>query len=658
MTGVIYARYSSENQREESIEGQLRECKEFAQKNDIQIVGSYIDRALSAKTDNRPDFQRMIKDSANGLFDTVIVWKLDRFARNRYDSAHYKAMLRKNGVKVISATEVISDTAEGILLESLLEGMAEYYSADLAEKVIRGLTENALKCKYNGGTLPIGYTIDSEQFFQVDPLTAPAVLQAFKSYAEGASMQEVTDQLNIKGIRTKRGGKISINSVTRMLHNRKYIGEYKYRDIVQPGGIPAIVPQDLFDRVQERMIANKKAPAKHKAEDEYLLTTKLFCGKCQCLMVGESGTSHMKKKVHRYYKCVSVKNHKGCDKKTVRKEWIEDATIAFIRKIVFDDDLVSMLCETATKVQNQANTTLPLLKKQYGDTLKSIDNLLNAIQQGILTPSTKQRMEELEQQKTELSIQIIKEEMTKPIISAEDIETYFNRLRKLNFKKVEHRRRLIDTFINKIVLWDNGRIYFGCNYKDCSREMTFAELEEAGILGSDISALGAPNKNKHPSGACFLFEGFEFFDKGLGVLFGFAGLEDRRACHKDIGTCRRCNSDGLQTDPAIHLNHIIQAEIFAQSAEFCYFRHHIRHKGLTAETGLYRHNQDHIAKGQIVLDGFRRGGGFDRDGKHFACRVDLFGNRFNLLGRFAMDADQIGTGFQEIIDIPLRAIDH
>ncbi len=508
MTGVIYARYSSDNQREESIEGQLRECKAFAQSNDIQIVGTYIDRALSAKTDNRPDFQRMINDSANGLFDTIIVWKLDRFARNRYDSAHYKAILRKNGVKVISATEIISDTAEGVLLESLLEGLAEYYSADLAEKVLRGLTENALKCKYNGGTLPIGYTIDSEQFFQVDPLTAPAVLQAFISYAEGASMQEVTDQLNIKGIRTRRGGKISINTVTRMLHNRKYIGEYKYRDIVKPGGIPAIVPKDLFDKVQERMVSNKKAPAKHKAEDEYLLTTKLFCGKCQCLMVGESGTSQMKKKVHRYYKCVSVKKHQGCDKKTVRKEWIEDTTIAFIRTIVFDDDLVSMLCETATRVQNQENSTLPLLKKQYNDTLKSIDNLLNAIQQGILTPSTKQRMEDLEKQKTELSIQIIKEEMTKPVISSEEIEAYFNRLRKLNFKKIEHRRRLIDTFINKIVLWDDGRIYFGCNYKDCSKEMTFEELEKANVFSSDISALGAPkhsNPNVLPIGETFGF---------------------------------------------------------------------------------------------------------------------------------------------------------
>lgn len=159
MTGVIYARYSSDNQREESIEGQLRECKAFAEKNGIQIVGTCIDRALSAKTDNRPDFQRMIKDSGNGLLDTVIVWRLDRFARNRYDSAHYKSILRKNGAKVISATEMISDTAEGVLLEPLLEGMAEYYSADLAEKVIRGLTENALKCKYNGGTLPIGYRV-------------------------------------------------------------------------------------------------------------------------------------------------------------------------------------------------------------------------------------------------------------------------------------------------------------------------------------------------------------------------------------------------------------------------------------------------------------------------------------------------------------------
>ena len=492
MTGVIYARYSSDNQREESIEGQLRECKAFAEKNDIQIVNTYIDRALSAKTDNRPDFQRMIKDSEKGLFDTVIVWKLDRFARNRYDSAHYKSILRKNGAKVISATEMISDTAEGVLLESMLEGMAEYYSAELSEKVIRGLTENALKCKYNGGTLPIGYTIDKNQYFQIDPLTAPAVLNSFKQYAEGASMQEVTDNMNIKGIRTKRGGKISINSVTRMLHNHRYIGEYKYNDITKPGGIPAIIPEDLFNRVQERMAANKKAPAKHKAEDEYLLTTKLFCGKCGCLMVGESGTSHQKNKVHRYYKCVSVKNHKGCDKKTVRKEWIENLVIAQIRSIIFDDELIDILADSIMRLQSAENTALPLLKMQYAETQKAIDNLLNAIQQGILTPSTKQRMEELEQQKSELSVQIMKEEMTKPSLTKDQIVFWLYRFRKLNTDKLEHRRRLIDSFVNAIFLYDD-RITFTFNYKDGSKTITFTELEKSG-LGSDINALAAPSK--------------------------------------------------------------------------------------------------------------------------------------------------------------------
>lgn len=154
MRAVIYARYSSESQTENSIEGQLRECKAFAESKGISVVSTYIDRALSAKTDDRPDFQRMIKDSAKQIFDVIIVWKLDRFARNRYDSAHYKAILRKNGVKVISATEAIFDGAEGILLESMLEGLAEYYSVELGVKVKRGLTENALKARHNGGIIP------------------------------------------------------------------------------------------------------------------------------------------------------------------------------------------------------------------------------------------------------------------------------------------------------------------------------------------------------------------------------------------------------------------------------------------------------------------------------------------------------------------------
>ena len=155
MTAVIYARYSSDNRREESIEGQIRECTAYTEKNGITVVKHYIDRALSAKTDNRPDFQQMIKDSEKRLFDIVLVWKLDRFARNRYDSAHYEYQLERNHVKLVSATEPISDSPAGIMVKSMLTGMAEYYSAELSEKVVHGMTENVLKGKYNGGTIPI-----------------------------------------------------------------------------------------------------------------------------------------------------------------------------------------------------------------------------------------------------------------------------------------------------------------------------------------------------------------------------------------------------------------------------------------------------------------------------------------------------------------------
>ena len=217
MTAVIYARYSSDNQREESIEGQIRECTAYAEKNGITIVKHYIDRAISAKTDNRPEFQQMIKDSDKKLFDIVLVWKLDRFARNRYDSARYKTQLKKNGVKLMSATEIISEGPEGIILESVLEGYAEYYSADLAEKVVRGQTENILKGRCNGGRGTFGYTLDSERKFHIDPLTSPFVLESFKKYNEGYTMKEIRDWLNENGIRNPVGGAFTYNSVEHML---------------------------------------------------------------------------------------------------------------------------------------------------------------------------------------------------------------------------------------------------------------------------------------------------------------------------------------------------------------------------------------------------------------------------------------------------------
>ena len=484
MKGVIYARYSSDNQREESIEGQLRECKEYAERNDITILGTYIDRALSAKTDNRPEFQHMIKESAKGLFDVVLVWKLDRFARNRYDSARYKNLLKKNGVKVISARENISEGSEGIILEAMLEGYAEYYSAELSEKVIRGLTDNALKCKYNGGTVPMGYYIDEQQYYQIDPKTAPVVLEMFTKYSEGATMQELVNLLNSRGMRSIRGGKITLNIMNHLLKNRRYMGEYSYRDVVKENGIPAIVPKELFERVQERLAKNKKAPARHKAEDDYLLTTKLYCGKCGSFMVGESGTSHTMK-VHRYYRCVNTKKKKLCDKKAVKKDWIEDLVVNYTMKAIMNDEVMERLIDTLMELQKKESTDLPLLKKQLAETEKGINNMLNAIQAGIFTPSTKQRLDELEETKSQLEVSILQEEMHKPLLTREQIAFFIYRFRKFDVTKREQRQRLIDSFVNAVYLYED-KIILTFNYKDGSKTITLAEVE-----GSDLSVLGA-----------------------------------------------------------------------------------------------------------------------------------------------------------------------
>lgn len=486
MKAVIYARYSSDNQREESIEGQIRECKEFAERNDITILGSYIDRALSAKTDNRPEFQKMIEDSAKQLFDTVIVWKLDRFSRNRYDSAHNKAILRKNGVKVISAKENIAEDSTGILLESMLEGYAEYYSAELSEKVIRGRTENALKCKHIGGTLPLGLTLDSEQRFQIDPLTAPLVVEIFTQYKEGKTIKQIVDFLNEKNVQTKKGGPMTINIVARILHNRRYIGEYRYRDIFHPDGIPAIISAELFEQVQNRLNKNKKAPARHKAkEEQYLLTTKLFCGRCGAFMVGESGTSHTKK-IHQYYKCVTAKKHKACKKKAIKKDYIEAVVINKTMALLADDNVIQKIVNTVMEIQKRENVQLPILKKQLADTEKSIENLLNAIQQGILTTSTKERLEKLEDTKDQLEISIAKEELQKPKVTEDNLIVWLHKFRGIDVNNLEHRQQLVDRFVNAVYVYDDY-ITFTYNYREGTEQITFEEIES-----SDLGLLGAP----------------------------------------------------------------------------------------------------------------------------------------------------------------------
>ena len=495
MTAVIYARYSSDNQREESIEGQIRECTAYAEKNGITVVKHYIDRALSAKTDNRPDFQQMIKDSEKRLFDIVLVWKLDRFARNRYDSAHYEYQLERNHVKLVSATEPISDSPAGIMVKSMLTGMAEYYSAELSEKVVRGMTENVLKGKYNGGTIPIGFKVDEEKFFQIDPLKAPFVVEAFQRYNEGATMKELMNWLNDSGVTTNRNQKFTYNSVQTLLTNKRYIGENHFKDIVMPDSIPAIVDKDLFEEVQQKIKKNSRAPARHKAEDDYLLTTKLFCGMCGAMMFGECGTGR-NKVVRHYYKCATAKRFKTCKKKTVRKEWLEDLVIAETMKLIQDDAVIDAIVAEVMELQDQENTTLPLLEKQMREVENGIENMLNAIQAGVLTNSTKLRLEKLEAQQKELEVRIAEEKIARPRLSENQVRFWLTRFRKLDPNVKSHRETLINTFVNAVYLYDE-KVLITFNYKDGTKTITFDEIAAKDAPEGNGSDLGcfAPPKN-------------------------------------------------------------------------------------------------------------------------------------------------------------------
>lgn len=453
------------------------------------ILRTYIDRALSAKTDNRPEFQKMIQDSTKQLFDTVLVWKLDRFARNRYDSAHYKTFLKKNGAKVISATENISDGPEGIILESMLEGMAEYYSAELSQKINRGLTENALKGKSNGGRVPLGYILGEDRHLKIDPLTAPIVREIYQQYADGATIKDIITNLNERHILTRRQKTFRQNSIQVLLRNRKYIGEYRYKDIVLENAIPPIIPKDLFERVQMRVEKNKRAPARTKADDEYLLTTKLFCGHCGRMMVGESGTAR-NGTTYRYYKCASAKRRTGCHKKAVKKDWIESIAVRYTIQRVFQDDLIAQIADKLVELQNAEDSTLPVLRKQLADTNRGIENMLNAIQQGILTTSTKDRLEELEKLRDDLKVSILQAELERPQYTREDIIEWIKQFKYGDPNNKEYQRQMIDTFLNSIYVFDDY-LAFTYNYKNGTQSVSLTDIFMA--FGSDFNGFTPPN---------------------------------------------------------------------------------------------------------------------------------------------------------------------
>ncbi len=453
---VIYARYSSEKQTEQSIEGQLRDCRDFAERNGYEVIAEYIDRAYSGTNDTRPDFQRMLADSAKRQFQYVIVWQLDRFARNTYDSAVNKKILKDNGVKVISAKENITDEPAGIMLESLLVGMAEYFSAELSVKVKRGLRESALKCKTVGGNKMLGYKVNSEtKKFEIDEEGAAAVRIVFERYIQGDTMKDITSYLNSLNFKNSQGNPFDINAIRRILTNRRYTGVYIFKDMEIPGGMPQIISLETFNEAQKRIEKNRKAPAHAKADNEYLLTTKLYCGNCKASMFGVSGTSK-NGKIHRYYQCINNKR-KTCNKKNVSKEWIENAVVQIAKDILTPDNIELIANEVIALIEkDNISDTAKILTKKIKDCDRRKNNLIEALKQGKMTDMLFEEIEKLDNEKKEYEKQLAAEglknltNITKP-----QIIFFLTELAKSEINNIKYRRRLIDTFINKIYVYDD-----------------------------------------------------------------------------------------------------------------------------------------------------------------------------------------------------------
>ena len=387
-TAVAYARYSSAGQRDVSIDQQLADIRAFAKREGYTIVHEYADHARSGfkNTSSRTAFQSMIAAASEGSYDTIIAWKVDRFGRNREDSAIYKGKLRRFGVRVIYAMEPIPEGSAGVLLEGMLEATAEWYSRQLSENVTRGMTDNANKCLYNG-TRVYGYSVNSFHRYAINPEEAAVVRDIFSLYRSGHSSAMIARKLNSRGLLTPRGCRWSSQGILRIISNERYTGVYIWGDVRTPGGIPAIISETEFQEAQ-RM---KKKTARHVEQGitDYFLTGKVFCGLCGAAMVGDSGTSKTGKR-HYYYSCINRKHRKSCDKKSVSKSSLEETVISFVLDHVLSDDQISKTADAVMALQAEELKSSPLsaMESEYREIIRKIDNINNAIAAGIWNTST------------------------------------------------------------------------------------------------------------------------------------------------------------------------------------------------------------------------------------------------------------------------------
>lgn len=442
---VIYARYSAgPRQTDQSIEGQVAECTRYAETHDLKVVDVYADHHVSGKsTEGRDAFLQMIDDAGKGLFDAVIVWKVDRFGRDRRDIAIYKHALKKAGVSLHYAAEAVPDGPEGILLESLLEGMAEYYSADLRQKVVRGIRESVKKGKYPTGALPFGYKRDADKRPVPDPETAPVVRAVFEDYARGVSSAAIAQKWGKKGLDLKK------STIYRILRNERYLGHWVLLDV--PLEVEPLVSEEVFEAVKSQF--KKTRNGSGSAKVRYVLSGKCICSKCGRVMQGASGHGRSGD-VYAYYRCPGRKDG-TCDLPQVKAPDLEDLVLNSAREIMLTDEMIGQLSKRMMELQleDAKKSDVPRLKKALADVEKRRKNILKAIEAGAYAPELNDRLLELSGEADDLRVEIEREEIKKPLIPEEFLRQWLESFRSGSVLDDDFAEKMAQTFLHSVTVY-------------------------------------------------------------------------------------------------------------------------------------------------------------------------------------------------------------
>ncbi len=498
ITGVIYARYSSHSQKEESIEQQIEECTAFAVTNGISVVGIYADKAISGRTDRRNEFQRLMRDAEKRKFDVVIAYKSNRISRNMLNALQYESRLDSFGIKTLYAKEEFGNTAAGRFALRTMMNVNQFYSENMAEDIRRGLKDNAAECKVNG-SLPYGYKKGEDGKYAIDEPRAAIVREIFSKVVDDVPYADIIRSLNDRGILTKTRKPFNKNSFNRMLRNERYIGIYEHSGVRVVGGVPAIISEEVFYAVQRKLQEGLNSEgARRKSNSDYLLTGKLYCGECGSPMVGYAGTSR-NGTLHYYYTCKSRGND-GCTKHNVRRDFIEQFVVDLTRACLSRADVTDWLVSGYIELKKQAQETsdVPVMEEELSSRKKALDNIMKAIEAGIFNETTSARMQELETEIHDLerSIALGKAMFEEPV-DGERMRFYLEKLRNGTPDNQAYRKELLRTMVKTIRLWDD-RIEIEYNFTGTDGDGNNYRVVTEFLKGDSGSASGVHTAPPQP----------------------------------------------------------------------------------------------------------------------------------------------------------------